>query len=234
MTVYQGVLRNNKQSYQVERLNLTDLDRILHLQSTVYKQLQDKSKLQQLTREEFNFILSGNGLMIGAVVNEELIAIRALLVPKKDPDHLGLAIGLSYDELDQVIYQEISFVHPDFQGNGLQQKLATLIMNELERDDHTFTHVCATVAPDNVPSLLDKFRQGMYIQALIRVYDGKLRYVFVKKIPSENAQYKTTETTKVLLKDTESSEELLDQEYVGVDLIKKEKEYKIEFKRLNS
>lgn len=231
MSLYQGVLKTNKLNYEVKQLRLAHLEQIRTLQSDVYKQLHDKSTLQQLTSEEFRFILNGNGLIIGAFVNKKLIAIRALLVPKNDPDHLGLAIGLGYEELDKVIYQEISFVHPNFQGNGLQQKLATLIMNELASQDHKFTYVCATVAPDNIPSLLDKFRQGMQIQALIEVYDGKLRYVFVKKLSRKIDQYKTNPVKKAALNDTDSSKKLLDKGYVGTRLIESSDTYWIEFKQ---
>lgn len=229
MTLYQGILKKSKQHYNVKQLHLTHLEKIQTLQTNVYNRLQDKSKLQQLTSEEFSYILKGNGLLIGAFVEEKLIAIRALLVPKKDPDHLGLAIGLSKEELDQVIYQEISFVHPDFQGNGLQQKLATLIMKKLADQDHTFSYVCATVAPDNIPSLLDKFRQGMKIQALITVYDGKLRYVFVKKIANETKPMKTNTIKKVALHDTDLSKKLLQTGYAGTRLIQQLEAYWIEF-----
>src|SRR5699024_4151640 len=97
-------------------------------------------------------------------------------------DHLGLAIGLEKSELDKVIYQEISFVHQDYQGNGLQKIMASLIMQELSKTSHSYKYICATVVPDNIPSLKDKFAQNMEIKALVTIYDEKKRYVFAKKI----------------------------------------------------
>src|SRR5699024_12719211 len=109
-------------------------------------------------------------------------------------DHLGLAIGLEKSELDKVIYQEISFVHQDYQGNGLQQIMASLIMQELAKTSQSYKYICATVAPDNIPRLKDKFAQNMEIKALVTIYDEKQRYVFAKKIIDvENKQNKTHE-----------------------------------------
>src|SRR5699024_11520682 len=74
------------------------------------------------------------------------------------------------------------FVHQDYQGNGLQKIMASLIMQELSKTSHSYKYICATVAPDNIPSLKDKFAQNMEIKALVTIYDEKQRYVFAKKL----------------------------------------------------
>lgn len=144
-----------------------------------------------MTKEEFSFILLDNGLVLGVYVDNKLIAVRVLLVPKDDPEHLGFAIGLSEADLDKVIYQEVSFVHPNYQGNGLQKIMAKLIMIELNNKEHAYLYVCATVAPDNIPSLKDKFEQGMEIKALVTIYGEKQRYVFSKKLNNSNKKKKS-------------------------------------------
>src|SRR5699024_3679712 len=127
--------------------------------------------------------------------------------PPIDEEHLGLAIGLE-DELPNIIYQEISVVHPTYRGNQLQQKLAYLIMKELEKQDHSFKYVCATVAPHNIPSLKDKFNQGMMVGALIKIYNGKLRYVFMKEL-KENTGSSWDEIEVVPTSETAKQRELL-------------------------
>src|SRR5690625_1272300 len=107
--------------------------------------------------------------MIVIYVDDVLIATRSILNPGNDSDHIGLAIGLEKSELDKVIYQEISFVHQDYQGNGLQKIMASLIMQELSKTSHSYKYICATVAPDNIPSLKDKFAQNMEIKALVTI-----------------------------------------------------------------
>lgn len=232
MVIFEGILQNNKQEYVVKRLELSHLEQILQLQTTVYNQLEDPSVLQQLTVDEFNFILEGNGLMIGAFVNDQLIAIRALLVPEIDSEHLGLAIGLKEEALDQVIYQEISFVHPSYQGNRLQQKLATLIMEELTKTEPVYTYVCATVAPDNIPSLLDKFRQNMHVHNLIEIYGGKLRYVFAKDLRTGNEIKDWRDKKVVAMDQIDRIHQLIEDGYVGVNMVKENNDFKITFKKL--
>src|SRR5690625_8036545 len=110
--------------------------------------------------------------MLGVFVKNELIAIRALLVPKiDDPEHLGLDVGLSKEQLAEVIYQEISFVHLDYQVNRLQLTLAKLIMEQLEKDKHKYRYVGCTVAAFNLPSLIDEFKRRMYVRDLTLKYE---------------------------------------------------------------
>ena len=116
-----------------------------------------------------------------------------MLVPPIDEEHLGWDIGLSESELPKVIYQEISNVLPAFRGNQLQKILASLIMQELAKKNHSYRYVCCTVAPFNIPSLKDKFSQGMRIAALKEKYGGSLRYIFVKDLEEiGEPEYKET------------------------------------------
>lgn len=232
MTIFKGILQKDKKKYSVKRLKRSHLKAILDLQTIVYNQLDDPSVLQQLTADEFQYILDGNGSMIGAYVDDQLIATRALLVPEIDSEHLGLAIGLKESELEKVIYQEISFVHPSYQGNRLQQKLAQLIMDELMETNSQYTYVCATVAPDNIPSLLDKFRQNMQVHNLIEIYDGKLRYVFAKKLSTDHEVKDWADKRTVQMKQLDTIKKLIDQDYIGVNMVQKDGEFHIVFKKL--
>ncbi|MFZ7946167.1 GNAT family N-acetyltransferase [Neobacillus sp. 19] len=212
--IFQGNL--GVQPYIVQRLSIANLPEVLSIQGQVVANLEKKSILQPLTSEEFQYILEGNGLMIGAFVSQELIAFRALLVPVVgDPEHLGLDIGLSEAELPSVIYQEISNVLPEYRGNGLQKTLAKVIMEELEQETHDFRYVCTTVAPFNIPSLKDKFAQGMQIAGLKEKYGGMLRYIFVKDLNEpQRTDYK--ETIEVSMNDISDQQEKLAQGWRGV------------------
>ncbi|MFJ7469155.1 GNAT family N-acetyltransferase [Peribacillus frigoritolerans] len=182
--IYEGTIKkeNKHKRYEVRKLMLEDLTDVLQVQEQVIHHLTDKGVLQPLSKEEFQFILEGNGLMIGAFVSDELIAFRALLAPPIDEEHLGRDFGLMESELSKVIYQEISNVLPAYRGNKLQQILAMLIMKELNKQECPYRYVCCTVAPFNIPSLKDKFAQGMEIAALKEKYGGQLRYIFVKEL----------------------------------------------------
>ncbi len=231
MTVlYEGTLKQNNESFHVTLLSLEHIEQILSLQNIVVEALEDKSRLQPLSQEEFQYILEGNGMMIGAFIENELIAFRALLVPPIDDEHLGLDIGLSESELHRVIYQEISNVHPNCRGNGMQKILANVIMDELQKEDSKYDYVCCTVAPFNIPSLKDKFAQGMAIAALKEKYGGNLRYVFVKELRRDK-ENDWTDIQSILMSDASGQQALLSEGYLGYEMEKTADTFIVKFGR---
>ncbi|MGM2841325.1 GNAT family N-acetyltransferase [Bacillus cereus group sp. Bce002] len=231
MTVlYEGRLKQNNELFHVTLLSLEHIEQILLLQNVVVEALEDKSRLQPLSQEEFQYILEGNGMMIGAFIENELIAFRALLVPPIDDEHLGLDIGLPERELHRVIYQEISNVHPNWRGNGMQKILATVIMDELQKEDSKYDYVCCTVAPFNIPSLKDKFAQGMEIAALKEKYGGSMRYVFVKELREDNER-DWTDIKSVPMNNAGGQQALLSEGYRGYKMEKMDEDFVVKFGR---
>ncbi|PEU03580.1 N-acetyltransferase [Bacillus cereus] len=229
MTVlYEGTLKQNNDPFHVTLLSLEHMEQILSLQNVVVEALEDKGRLQPLSLEEFQYILEGNGMMIGAFIKNELIAFRALLVPPIDDEHLGLDIGLSENELHRVIYQEISNVHPNCRGNGMQKILATVIMDELQKEDSKYDYVCCTVAPFNIPSLKDKFAQGMEIAALKEKYGGSMRYVFVKELRGDK-ENDWVDIKTVPMSDFDGQKKLLAEGYRGHKMEKHNETYSVQF-----
>lgn len=231
MTVlYKGSLKQNNDPFHVTLLSKEHIEQILLLQNVVVEALEDKSRLQPLSQEEFQYILEGNGMMIGAFIENELIAFRALLVPPIDEEHLGLDIGIPESELHRVIYQEISNVHPNCRGNGMQKILATVIMDELQKENGKYDYVCCTVAPFNIPSLKDKFSQGMEIAALKEKYGGSMRYVFVKELRGVKKQ-DWTDIKIVPMSDAGGQQALLSDGYRGYDLEQMDENFIVKFGR---
>lgn len=231
MTVlYKGSLKQNNDPFHVTLLSKEHIEQILLLQNVVVEALEDKSRLQPLSQEEFQYILEGNSMMIGAFIKNELIAFRALLVPPIDDEHLGLDIGLSESELHRVIYQEISNVHPNCRGNGMQKILATVIMDELQKENNKYDYVCCTVAPFNIPSLKDKFSQGMEIAALKEKYGGSMRYVFVKEL-REDKERNWTEIKSVPMNNAGGQQALLSEGYRGYEMEKVGGDFVVKFWR---
>lgn len=231
MTVlYKGSLKQNNEPFHVTLLSLEHIDQILSLQNVVVEALEDKSRLQPLSLEEFQYILEGNGMMIGAFIENELIAFRALLVPPIDDEHLGLDIGIAESELHRVIYQEISNVHPNSRGNGMQKILATVIMDELQKEDSKYDYVCCTVAPFNIPSLKDKFAQGMEIAALKEKYGGSIRYVFVKEL-RKDTERDWMDVRNASMSDASGQQALLSDGYRGYEMEKVDGDFVVKFGR---
>ncbi|WP_108672173.1 N-acetyltransferase [Peribacillus acanthi] len=229
--IYEGKLVKGQQLFQVQPLSINHLSEIMRLQQTTVDMLIDNESLQPLTIEEYQFILEGNGFMIGAFVESQLVAFRALLVPEIDQEHLGYDIGFREEDLPNIIYQEISMVHPIYRGNKLQQTLATLIMDELAKRKTRYTHICCTVSPFNIPSLKDKFAQQMKIAALKTKYGDKKRYIFVKEI-AHNDQGSSFETTHLPLHDLTNQESLLANGWRGIGLKEINGEFVVLFEKM--
>jgi hypothetical protein len=215
--IYEGTLRNGNLPFKVRKLYVEDLKNILGVQEQVVQALENQAILQPLEEEDYLYILEGKGLMIGAYLDEKLIAFRALLIPAIDEDHLGRDIGLPENELEKVLYQEISNVLPEFRGNHLQKILAGVIMDEVGKEKSLYRYICCTVAPFNIPSLKDKFAQGMKIAALKEKYGGNLRYIFVKDLEeNEDKEAPIQESIRMKMGDTEGQKRLILQGWRGV------------------
>ncbi|UED80635.1 GNAT family N-acetyltransferase [Lysinibacillus sp. CD3-6] len=223
--IYEGIL--GETPFYVTKLQMQHLPAIEKLQQEVYEALPDQSILQPLTTEEFEFILQGNGLMIGAYVDKALIGFRALLNPPIENEHLGYDCGIAEDQFHRVLYQEISNVSPHYRGYGLQKTLATIVMNEIDLD--SYDYVCSTVKPFNIPSLKDKFSQGLVIKGLKIKYVDKLRYIFYKNLQQEQPVY--TEKKAVLMRDTTLQQQLLKEGYTGTAMYEEQNDWFVVFER---
>lgn len=222
--IYEGFLGDTP--FTVSTLTVSDLPQINDLQQSVIAALPDKNILQPLSNEELLNILGGNGLMIGAYAEEQLIAFRALLKPHEGEDeHLGLDIAAK--DLSRVLYQEISNVHPDFRGFGLQKTLANIIMKQIDLDQYDW--VCATVMPYNIASLKDKFAQQMQIFSLKYKYGGKLRYVFAKSLQDELGR--SGESVFISMGDVEQQQYHLKNGYYGVAMAKRDDDWYVEYRQ---
>ncbi len=208
-------------------LTLAQVEEIEALQQKVVDSLEDNSILQPLSRMELENILGENGAMLGAFDGEQLIASRALLKPDPAEDeHLGLDAGAV--DLSRVLYQEVSFVHPAYRGHGLQKKLGERIMELVNLADYDV--VCATVKPFNIPSLKDKFSQGLYVVALKLKYGGKLRYVFAKYL--HDALKLANEQVVIDMANIEEQQALLAQGYVGIKLLQTEDSWAVVYNKI--
>lgn len=197
----------------IQTLEEKDLHILLALQDEVVAALAEGTFLQPLSTEEFQHILKGNGMMIGAFYEGRCIAFRAMLIPAVDEvEHLADDAHIPESEWEKVIYSEISNVHPDFRGNSLQKILGKVLFELV--DPSVYRYVLATVAPFNMASLLDKFAQGMHIVALKEKYGGLLRYVLVRDftevVPAGEA------TVVVDMADTKEQQRLLEEGWKGI------------------
>lgn len=223
-----GALRDER-VIQIAHLTIADLPIIMQLQTKVKQTLDTDAFLSPLSEAEFTRILTGNGIMVGAFVDEKMIAFRAMLIPELDAEHLGIDAGLSQAELPNVIYSEISNVDPDYRGNGLQNYMGKLLMREIDRQQ--FRYVCATVSPNNIPSIKDKFSLGLQIIGLKKKYEGVLRYIFMKDL---TVNYKDSDYDEMQLvpeDDIKEQLKLIQSGFRGIRLKKSDGKWYIKYGR---
>ena len=205
------VMLKNGTVLPVEQLTIADLQELKKLQTKVIETLPEKNFLQPLTDEEFIYILSGNGVLIGVKLEEKLIAFRAMLDPGDDPEHLGKDVGVPNSEWSSILYSEITNVDPAFQGNGLQRQLGHIIMETV--DAHKYRYICTTVSPYNIASIKDKFGLGLSIRALTVKYKTLIRYVMMKELTHEICVEE--DSILVSMGATEEQQQLLKTGYIG-------------------
>lgn len=208
-------------------LGLSDLPELLSVQDAVIQALTEPEHYQSLSIEEFTKLLNDQTL-IGAKSDGRIIAFRAMLIPPIDAEHLGRDIGWPEDSLERVLYQEVTNVHPDFRGYGLQTHLGKLLMAQVESDDR-FDVVCATVAPFNIPSMKDKFTLGLRIGALKEKYGGKLRYIFYKEM--HRSWHPTSVVQDVPMENRERQVELLQAGWVGTGMMKQGEQWIVRYEK---
>lgn len=213
--------------FQVRVLTLSDLPELLSIQEAVIQALAEPEHYQSLSIEEFTKLLADQTL-IGATAEGRLIAFRAMLIPPIDDEHLGRDIGCPEDSLERVLYQEVTNVHPDFRGYGLQTHLGKLLMSQVESDNR-FDVVCATVAPFNIPSMKDKFTLGLRIGALKEKYGGKLRYIFYKEL--HRSWQPTSEVVDVPMEERARQVELLQAGWFGTGLMKQGEQWVVRYEK---
>ncbi|MED4889730.1 GNAT family N-acetyltransferase [Lysinibacillus fusiformis] len=223
--IYEGML--GETPFFVTELTTQHLQQIEDLQVEVYEALADKTILQPLSTEEFEYILNGQGMMIGAYAGEKLIAFRALLNPPIDEEHLGYDCGIPEIEFNRVLYQEISNVSPKYRGYGLQKTLAIVVMSNI--DVEKYDYVCSTVKPFNIPSLKDKFSQDLVIKGLKIKYVDKLRYIFFKDLRRELPLL--TEKQVINMGDTAAQQQLLKQGFLGTSMYEENNDWFVVYEK---
>lgn len=220
------ILRSG-QEVVIRSLSLDDLETIMDLQEKVIASLSVTSFLQPLSEEEFEFILNGNGSMIGAFHESRLIAFRAMLEPEIDEHHLGKDAGLPESEFPYVLYSEVTNVDPEYRGNSLQRILGELLMENIDKARHRY--VFATVSPFNIASLKDKFALGMHIISLEKKYGNLLRYTLMKDLQAEKRTGSLTLTVDMsAIMDQQS---LLKDGWIGIGLVDVGGTWEVEFQK---
>lgn len=171
-----------QKDFHMTVLGRDDLQHVLQVQQKVLNDLEDFSLYYPSSEQIFEDSLGGSGIIIGAWVDDQLIAFRSIWYPRSHPENLGLEIGMQHaDHLDQVAHLERSCVIPEYRGNRLQS-LMTRYAIDIANQNNSFRYLFSTVAPMNYPSMKDKLGVNMVIVQLKKKYEDYYRYIFYQDI----------------------------------------------------
>lgn len=160
-----------------------DVDSIYELMKNVYEQLEDKSIYVCDDREFVAAHIEEKGFIVIAYdgYDDRKDMAGCLIVRYPDSnDNLGWDIGLSDNELSEVVHMESAVVASEYRGMGLQRKMLEYAQSLI--DSKNFHYLMATVSPDNPASYHTLERCGYRMMTEKEKYGGLLRRIYMKQI----------------------------------------------------
>ncbi|UOB20335.1 GNAT family N-acetyltransferase [Macrococcus armenti] len=194
---------------KIKFANCSHLKSIMKLQNLVKENITNKDMLVTLSEDEILENI-GNKVLCICEIEDTIVGFRSMHIPKND--YLSKYIPDTQISTHNIIYSDISIVHPDYRGLGLQKKMGEWLF---ERIPEGYTIIMATVHPDNIASIKDKFHHGMHIIAKDFVYGDKVRYIFLKY---RDERRKCGEEIAVHVDDVYKIERLLNEGLIAVDI----------------
>ena len=114
-----------------------------------------------------------------AMDGKQVAAVFSVLYPGLNSENYGYDLGLSDEELLQVVHMDTAAVHSNYRGMGLQGRMVSLAEKTLFGQGRKI--LLSTVHPENQYSLNNMVRQGYQIQKCVEKY-GSERFILRKNI----------------------------------------------------
>ena len=170
-------------AYRIQVLDQGCLAELSAFQQKTYDQMPDKRLYAPIGDAMFRAVLGEQGITLGLVLGEQLHGFVCFYFPGDDKENLGRDAGLCGQELKQVVHWERCLIAPEFRGNNMQFRMGELLVKATAAYNRTHRYMCATVAPNNYPSLHQLFEQQQMVAVNLKKKYGDLwRLVFFKDI----------------------------------------------------
>lgn len=160
---------------------IEDAEKIADLIQDVYEDMEQKAWYVPDNAEYTKKMMeSGKGVVYEAV--DEDTGIMAGIVMATYPgiceENLGNEIGLSANQMLDVVHMESAAVRPEYRGNGIQGKLMDVAEKEaVERGKH---YLMCTIHPDNRFSRANAMSRGYNVMKTKEKYGGLIRDIMLK------------------------------------------------------
>jgi ribosomal protein S18 acetylase RimI-like enzyme len=211
--------------YDLRFLNESSLQPVSNLQELIAGGLPSPEIFRLHDDVYFKSLLTRDRSVIGAVVDESLVAYSLISVPGKGEENLGRDICIPEEELERVAHLQAAAVHPAYRGNGLQRIMGAAHLKVIE--EMGFEHVLCTVSPKNPISLRNLLSNGFVIKGLKPKFGGAWRYIMYKNL----FRPVCLRSCPVVIKgsDIEGQLDLLSKGYMGFDLKMPLEDFEVHF-----
>lgn len=214
--------KETKKRYVTRVIGAEYLDRVLVLQDLIIKTNPIKETFSPDSREDLIQQIENDGLLIGTLVDEELIAYRYVSFPREHYSNLGVDLNIDREELNLVANLETTVVHPDYRGNRLQWKTLDRAIGLIERKG--YIHLCTTISPKNPYSMSNIMDHDLVIRRIKRKYgikidqsDGLVRYILHRNLKFTPCNEYENEV-EIDVENVSDQMALLEKGYVGYKL----------------
>jgi Uncharacterized conserved protein len=185
--IEQGFLQVNGTSvprpFEMRFVRYEELEALFRLHQAVVAVLDHPHLFRPDSRAFMARHLEARGRTVGTFVDGDLIAYAAISFPNDDPDNLGRDLPLPQTEFKHVADYDGSAVHPNYRGNGLQQKMTN--MRHRYALAHDRYHILGTVSPLNARSLANFLAIGCRVKNIKEKYGGMLRLIIHRDLRDE-------------------------------------------------
>ncbi|MFZ7101724.1 MAG: hypothetical protein ACOWWO_03570 [Peptococcaceae bacterium] len=175
------VIQDNLKQYPylIRLLTETDLMAVMNLQSKVLDGLKRQELCVPIPAEELRQMLENRGEIIGLFIHEKLYAVCAMLLTVDYEKNMARELNFTAEQLSQVAQFELSLVDSELQGLKLQQRLAAILAQRVEKRKQA-RYLFTTVSPYNYASIQTVTSLGLQITKLTKMYYGWDRYIVYK------------------------------------------------------
>ncbi|HOO54359.1 MAG TPA: GNAT family N-acetyltransferase [Methanothrix sp.] len=203
--------------YIIKFLTEDDIQEIINLQDIVLAKIKDSDTYYPVSKEVLKGLLNNGDTAMGVVISEELVGFCIIHLPGLEQGNLGRDIEMSEEDLNTVAHIQFIFVHPDYWGYSIQNKLIKHVLNIVT--DAGCRHVLCTISPKNYYSLYNTLQWGFSIREIKEKYGGLLRYILCKNI-SIDVNPRWHEIVTINRSDIEGQKRLLEEGFQGFDVSK--------------
>lgn len=214
------------EDYNMKLLGRDRLREVIDLQQHVYDNLPNKEVLYMDSYEDMLSDMESGAKIIGVLNSKNrIIAYRYIAFPGVNKRNLGYDISLDEDQLNKVVHLETTVVDPKYRGNSLQSLTLEAAQGLSKKEG--YNHFMCTVSPYNFFSLYNIMKNGLKIKALKKKYgtdeeEGLWRFILHSDLNKKSLNPIDLVISKWANLDMQK--ELIDQGYIGYEIIKDTKQ----------